>query len=273
MNPYTELPRVPLLFRRHEFLVDIARGKRVLHLGCVDAGLLEERFHRGELLHQRLAAVTEELWGFDIDEEGIAFLQAKGFDNLLVGDVSHLDQVAALQGIEFDLILASEVVEHLQNPGLFFQAVKALMKPGHTQLVVTVPNAFRLSTLLKLLRGIEYVHPDHNYWFSYVTITNLVKKNGFVIEQVLTYTFQKHKLLPRSLWRRLNKRRGSATVMDEAPLPTVQNALQRPSMVRSGLNLVRNLPMRLLAAWLYHRTPFWADGLVVIAKVDNANTA
>ncbi|MEZ4677708.1 MAG: methyltransferase domain-containing protein [Caldilineaceae bacterium] len=133
MNPYIELPKVPLIFRRHDFLVEIARGKRVLHLGCVDAGLLEERFNRGELLHQRLAMVTAELWrGFDIEEAGIDFLRAKGFDKLIVGDLSYIDQFAELQQAEFDLILASEVVEHLQNPGLFFQAIQALMKPGHT---------------------------------------------------------------------------------------------------------------------------------------------
>ncbi|MEZ4677707.1 MAG: hypothetical protein R2932_26175 [Caldilineaceae bacterium] len=137
-----------------------------------------------------------------------------------------------------------------------------------------MPNAFRISTLLKLLRGIEYVHPDHNYWFSYLTITNLVKKNGLTIDEVLTYTFQKYKLLPGSIGRRLRARRGkpssSGTTMASAPAQTTS---PRPSLLTSGINIVRNLPMRLLAAWLYSRTPFWADGLIVIAKVSDADVA
>jgi hypothetical protein len=149
------------------------------------------------------------------------------------------------------------------------------MKPGQTKLVVTVPNAFRLGTLLWLLRGIEYVHPDHNYWFSYLTITNLVKKNGFVIDKVFTYTFQKYNLIPGFIKRRFS---GGGfpkpgTVGAATSQPIIKENKQQILPLKGTISFLRNLPMRLLLAWLYSRTPFWADGIVVIAKIGNADAA
>lgn len=269
MNPYIKLPKAQIIFQRHDFLVEISQNKRVLHLGCTDAGLLAERFERGELLHQRLDNVAQDLWGFDIDQEGIEFLQSKGFEQCIVGDVSFIDQCEALQKTEFDLILVSEVVEHLQNPGLFFQAIQKLMKPNHTEIVVTVPNAFRIQTLLWMLRGIEFVHPDHNYWFSYLTISNLFLKNGFTIEKVLTYTFQKHHLIPNFVRKRFGT---SETVQpartNSAMVESKSNGSQHQERRLNVTSYLKGLPKRMLAAFLYSRSPFWADGIIVIAKVN-----
>ncbi|MEZ4859686.1 MAG: methyltransferase domain-containing protein [Caldilineaceae bacterium] len=271
MNPYLKLPKVPLLSGRQDFLVDIARGQRVLHLGCVDTGLLHERFEQGQLLHQKLEKVAKELWGFDIDQEGIDFLRSRGFDKLLVGDVSYLHEYEELKKAKFDIILAGEVVEHLQNPGLFFQSVKALMAPGHTRLVVSVPNAFRIDTLFYLLRGIEYVHPDHNYWFSYLTITNLFKKNDFAIEQVYVYTFHKHNLLPQGVQKFFPRHSSATPSAPSLTRPQIVNesagvgALASTPVYYKLLSYLRALPKRLLVSFLYSRTPFWGDGLIVVA--------
>lgn len=271
MNPYLTLPKVPLLFGRQDFLVDVARGQRVLHLGCVDTGLLHERFAQGQLLHQKLAKVATALWGFDIDQAGIDFLRREGFTNLVEGDVSYVDQYAEFKGVAFDVILASEVVEHLQNPGLFLQAVQQLMIPGHTKLVVSVPNAFRIDTLLWLLRGIEYVHPDHNYWFSYLTITNLFKKNNFEIEQVYMYSFHKSNLLPQR-FQKYFRRQATTPAMAVTPQGAATGAEVPPDSATGSpthgtlASYARALPRRLLAAFLYGRTPFWGDGLIVVAQ-------
>lgn len=246
MNPYLPLPRVPLLRGRQTLILQKCKGKRVLHLGCVDAGLLHERFARGELMHQRLAAVAEVLWGVDIDEKGIAYLRAQGFEHLTAGDLCAPETLAALLGQEFDIIVASEVVEHLLNPGLFLDSVRRLMTPGRTELIVTVPNAFRIETLLWLRRGVEYVHPDHNYWFSYLTAGNLLRKTGYTLSEVYAYSFQGGVALPGQ------------------PQPAPQ---QRPPWWKRVAGGIRFLPKRLLFSYLYATTPFWGDGLIFVAQV------
>ncbi len=187
MNPYIKLPRVPMLRSRQDFVVEKCSGKRVLHLGCVNLGLLEEQFVKQLLTHQKIAHSAVELWGVDIDGEGINFLRERGFEHLFTGDVSALEEIAGLQGETFDIIVATEVMEHLQNPGLFLNSIKSFMAPGKTEFLLSVPNAFRLETLIWLLRGVEYVHPDHNYWFSYLTLTNLLHKNNFDISELYVY--------------------------------------------------------------------------------------
>ncbi len=262
MNPFTPLPRVPLLNDRRSLLLERSCGKRVLHLGCVDAGLLRERFAKGDLLHSQLAAVASTLWGVDIDNEGIEFLRNQGFEQLIAGDVSDPNTLAPLRGLSFDVVIASEVVEHLLNPGLFLDATRTVMTPGQTELIMTVPNAFRVQTLLHLLRGVEYVHPDHNYWFSYVTATNLLRKTNFEIVEVYAYTLEPRGILRVGRLRRDRPMRPGVGAVGPAassqpPAPTGQRLA----------TYLRSLPRRILTSLLYRTTPFWGDGLILIAKV------
>lgn len=253
MNPYLTLPRVPILRGRQALIVQKCAGKRVLHLGCVDAGLLHERFARGELMHQRLAAVAETLWGVDIDETGIAFLRQHGFGQLIAGDICTSETLEPLQGQPFDVIVASEVVEHLLNPGLFLASVRRLMIAGQTELIITVPNAFRIETLLWLRRGVEYVHPDHNYWFSYLTAGNLLRKTGFATTEVYVYSYQG----------------GAAHAIPAVALPGESQAVVKPRIPvwKRAAGFIRFLPKRLLYSYLYSTTPFWGDGLIFVAQV------
>lgn len=264
MNSMTKLPVVPLLTGRQDLILARATGRRVLHLGCVDAGLLHARFARHELMHQKLAAVASELWGVDIDQEGIQFLASQGFEHLIAGDICEPSILAQLSGQPFDLVLATEVVEHLPNPVQFLQAARRLLTPGQTELIITVPNAFRIQTLLWLLRGIEYVHPDHNYWFSYVTATNLLRKSGLDVTEVYAYSFQPRAGLP-NVARRLLGRPAPAAPTAAAALPAAANSVS-PHLLGRGLDYVRSLPKRLLASALYRTTSFWGDGLILVAQ-------
>jgi 2-polyprenyl-3-methyl-5-hydroxy-6-metoxy-1,4-benzoquinol methylase len=265
MDPYIRLPKALIVRDRQAPILARCQGKRVLHLGCADAGLLHERFEGHELVHQRLAAIAGELWGVDIDAAGISFLRSKGFDNLIVGDICELDKIKALQGKNFDVIVASEVIEHLANPGLFLNTVKALMA-HETELIISVPNAFRLDTLIWLLRGVEYIHPDHNYWFSYHTITNLVRKSGFNLKKLYVYSFQYLTVVPNRVRKYTQHPAGKAVakpgeVASTSPAPA--------PFLRLIVNYFRSLPKRLLVSVLYKTTPFWGDGIIIVAQRSN----
>jgi len=265
MNPMIKLPKVPIVAGRQDFVLDQCRGKRVLHLGCVDAGLLEERFSSGELLHQRLASVTSVLWGMDIDTEGISFLREHGFANLIVGDICYMNEVKELEDQTFDMILACEVVEHLMNPGLFLAAVKRLMEVDKTRLIVSVPNAFRIDTLVNLCHGYEYIHPDHNYWFSFVTLRNLLEKSCLTVESVYVYACQPAGVLPNCLKRLFHRSAQSPTgAKENGGQPIVPNTTQ--PFHSKLISYMQTLPRRIIVSWLFGRTPFWGDGIIMVAK-------
>jgi SAM-dependent methyltransferase len=246
---------------RKDFILKQCRDKQVLHLGCVDAGpFFYDRLAKGELLHQELSLVAKEVRGIDIDETGINLLKQQGLLNLEVGDVCDPDTLVSLGDKEYDILLATEIVEHLQNPGLFLSNIRQLMKPGNTRLIVSVPNAYRIDTLKNLLRGIEFIHPDHNYWFSYHTIVTLLIKCGYEIQEVYVYSFKSTQLLPRRTLQPVTAGGGIAVDGEtlQAPLPSRSSA-------RNVLSYIRALPMRILAAFLYSRTPFFGDGIIVVA--------
>lgn len=264
MNPYIRLPKARVVDGRQGIILQKCVGRKVLHLGCVDAGLLPERFPRGELMHQRLSTVASDLWGVDIDADGISFLRRHGFDKVIVGDVNQFDSIAAaLEGRTFDIVVASEIIEHLLNPGLFLNSLGRSTIGQQAELIVTLPNAFRIDTLLWLLRGVEYVHPDHNYWFSYHTGTNLLQKNGYEIQELYVYSFQPRTIMPKTVGENRPTNRGLGTT--EAAAPTLPPWPRRlPSQI---LRYVLSLPRRLAVAALYRTTVFWGDGIILVARV------
>lgn len=268
MNPHIRLPRVRVIQGRKEVVLSLCRGKRVLHLGCVDAGpFFQERLSKGELMHQGIAAVAGEVWGVDIDDAGISLLRDRGYGNLVVADACDAGAMEALGSHPFDVIVAAEIIEHLQNPGLFLAGVKRLMTPGSTQLIITVPNAFRTVSWLWLMRGVEFVHPDHNYWFSYATATHLVRQSGLEIQD--TYVYSIH---PSGLFSSIRKRlRRPAKGPAETPVAegTPRSNGSSPKGNRI-LHYLRTFPSRVVFSTLYRINPFFADGIVIVARAAEA---
>jgi len=123
--------------------------------------------------------------GVDLDAEGIAKLR-----ELMPGEEFHVENAetlgdsAALAGSQWDFIVAGDVVEHMDNPGLFFQSAAKLLKPDGT-LIVTVPSAFSAKRFFWLLfTGTEQVHPDHTAYFSESTLVRIGERNGFRISAI-----------------------------------------------------------------------------------------
>jgi len=168
--------RIPEILR-------LCRGKRVLHLGCADYPFTYQPGDR--FLHKQLSDVVTELWGVDVSPEGVAALRARGFSNLIVSDVEHLDR-RLLPAQPFDVIVAGEILEHLESPGGFFRSLGSIMGP-QTELIVTTPNAPTFKFLLFSFLGREKVHHEHHYYFSYFTIAQLLAKTGLRDKEIYYY--------------------------------------------------------------------------------------
>ena len=85
----------------------------------------------------------------------------------------------------FDAILASHLIEHLNNPRFFLsEARKILKKDG--RLFITTPNisGFQARLFGKYWRSAIF---DHLYLFSKRTLTELLEKTGFKVESISTW--------------------------------------------------------------------------------------
>jgi SAM-dependent methyltransferase len=169
---------------RLEALVEAARGKRVVHVGFVDE-LLERKREQGVWLHERLAAVASSLVGLDSSEEGVARAEELGHEAHVV-DAQSADAVAGLGLEPADVVIAGEIVEHLDAPGPFLRAMRELVGPDGL-LVVTTPNAYRLLNFVAPLSGSELVHPDHTAWHSPRTLSTLLERSGWRVEAIAYY--------------------------------------------------------------------------------------
>ena len=84
---------------------------------------------------------------------------------------------------DVEIILLGEVLEHLLAPGLVLKQVRK-QYPGR-EVLITVPNAFCPQPRLK--QGIEMVNRDHTAWYSYTTLTTLVAKCGYTMQEWMWY--------------------------------------------------------------------------------------
>lgn len=187
-KPGNITPRFPIqnthVVSRIPEILRICTNKKVLHLGCAD---VPYTVRRGEdLLHNRLAQVTgpDMLWGLDISEEGVRILREQGFDNIILGDVEEMG--SELRPMNFDIVLAGEILEHVANPGRFLTSLGSIMT-AKTELVVTTPNANSFKGFVHSMLRREKVHPDHNYYFSYRTLKQLMEKFDLECSEIYYY--------------------------------------------------------------------------------------
>jgi len=139
----------------------IGTGKSILDLGCRD-GTLASHFAQGN-----------RLTGVDIDAAALDQARARyGFDTRVVNlNVERLP----FPDEQFDVVVAGEVLEHLQFPDEVVGEVRRVLRPGGL-FVGSVPNSFRLKNRVKFLLGRDYeLDPTHLHQFSPQGMLRLLK--------------------------------------------------------------------------------------------------
>lgn len=173
------------LVDRIPYLVELAAGRRVIDIGFTDAGCRAMQDDAETWLHGHLATSATSLIGLDVDPAGVQSAKAAGYEAHLV-DCRDPDAIAALRLPPADVIIAGEVIEHLDAPGPFLDALRLLARPG-TDLVLTTPNASGLGNTLAALAGMEINHPDHVTGFTCRTLMALLERHGWSTVAVRTY--------------------------------------------------------------------------------------
>ena len=262
-----ELPKdTPVYIGRQEFVIEYSVGKNVLHLGCVDVGLILNKQMKGLWLHERIHQVASSVWGVDMDVDGIQLMRSQGYAHLYQADIEQLESIPEIANQEFDLILLTEVLEHLDNPGNFLQSLKLLFKPN-TELLVTVPNATSLGNIITNLNGRELVHPDHNYWYSWHTITTLFNKYGYATHCVGVYSQHDfRRSISGHLWNKIRRPKDRPlTPPDRAKVQSIQQAEKR-ALAPNVTGWIKAVALTLSYRAMITRNPFFADGLIFIVK-------
>jgi hypothetical protein len=168
------------LVNRIDYLCDYARGKRIVHVGCVDhIPLITEKLKNNTWLHRRLDEVSKEVLGIDNSLEGIQYMKEQlGYDNVVYEDILEGDIHESLKR-EWDSMIMGEILEHVDNPVAFLSRIRERYSTYVKELVITVPNALSIKNSFYAVKHTEYINTDHRYWFTPYTLTKILIRAGF----------------------------------------------------------------------------------------------
>jgi 2-polyprenyl-3-methyl-5-hydroxy-6-metoxy-1,4-benzoquinol methylase len=164
------------------------RLPRVLDIGCATGALLSGFKARGwDCLGVEAcveaAAYGAERFGLDIRPTTL--------------------EKARLEAGSFELVHASHLIEHLNEPGAFLNEARRLLAPSGI-LALTTPNAdgFQARLLGSAWRSAIY---DHLYLFSVRSLTRLLEAHGFTVLRLVTWGGWAAGLKPRFLKQPLDR--------------------------------------------------------------------
>lgn len=172
---------------KEERILDMARGKKVLHLGCI-GNTDETTAHKVELarrtLHARLTDAAASVLGIDLDADAVnLLLESKVFDNIQQGDACRLDR--AVIGSDWDLIVVGDLIEHVSNPGSLLDSIRGVMNSS-THLVFTTPNAFGLPSVIRFACGRFREGNEHVLSFNHLNLQQLLSRHSLRTESIGT---------------------------------------------------------------------------------------
>lgn len=191
------------IFYRDEYLLNLSKGKNILHLGFVDhLPLIDEKITKGNWLHKKLMDASNLCYGVDINKEGIEYIQNKyKYDKLYALDVT-LDAIPKeILDAKFDYIFIPDVIEHIGNPVSFLQAIRERFMHNTESIILTTPNAFRWNNFINAFKHVEVINTDHRFWFTPFTLSKIVTDAGYTINRLGYY--EHGRLSRRQVFRKM----------------------------------------------------------------------
>jgi 2-polyprenyl-3-methyl-5-hydroxy-6-metoxy-1,4-benzoquinol methylase len=135
---------------------------KILEVGCGDGYLTYAMNQAGHVAT-----------GIDISEEAISVAKRSFGDFYQAKDLKDFVKL-----YDFDLIVCTEIIEHLADPVLFVAQCKALLKKGG-QILLTTPNKdYRSPNTIWQTEA----PPVHRFWLGHKSFEAIAKKNGMTCE-------------------------------------------------------------------------------------------
>lgn len=157
-------------------MVSSCNANVILDVGC-GTGVITELIGKDRVV------------GIDIDKNCIKFatkrVRTKSF---VIGDAT----ILPFKNNYFDLVVAAELIEHVDSP-LFIKEVKRILKSGG-YFILSTPNYLSLWPVVELFwskcKQRRYDVGEHISKFTCSKLRKLLKKNGFIIEKMETLHFK-----------------------------------------------------------------------------------
>lgn len=173
---------------RIRYITNACAGRKVLDLGAMDETAWQGKRGRGTWLHEEISRAASRVDGVDnstlVPAEGLR----TGTNSIIRrGDVCDPERLVAELEEPPEVIVAGELIEHLENPLQFLKRFATTARLSGKTLILSTPNATALHNVLIGLIRRESTHPDHLSIFSYKTLTTLCMRAGFNDWEIVPY--------------------------------------------------------------------------------------
>ena len=175
--------------KRIDFLAELVKGKKVVHLGCLDhPPMIAQKIKNKEWLHGLLTENAVKCIGFDIEEETTREVAEKfGFDNIICEDITEVVN-ETIASDKWDYLILGELLEHIDNPVDFLYKLRKNYAGSIDKIVITVPNILNVNRMKEMKKCVEVINTDHRFWFTPYTIAKVASESGLKPDEVLFKT-------------------------------------------------------------------------------------
>jgi 2-polyprenyl-3-methyl-5-hydroxy-6-metoxy-1,4-benzoquinol methylase len=162
------------LFPQLQAMLGEPRGA-ILDLGCGNAAMA-----------RALISIGYDVYGVDASESGIAIANVEAPGKFFVLDISSGELPVELSTKKFEIVISTEVIEHLYDPRSFIKFSKKILKPGG-ELIVSTPYHGYVKNLALALTGKLDRHftvlwdGGHIKFFSRATLEQMMREQGFKV--------------------------------------------------------------------------------------------
>lgn len=137
--------------------------------------------------------------GIDAAKDGIDIAK-RAYPHLKFENRSAYDELGDLFESPVDVIISSEVIEHLYSPDLFLENLHKTLRPGGYLILTTPYHGYLKNLVIGLINGWDKHHDSereggHIKFFSEASLSRLLMKNGY-----LNSTYKNSGRLP-FLWK------------------------------------------------------------------------
>jgi len=170
----------------------------------MDETAFEAKRGRGTWLHEEIAATAGEVVGVDnsaqVPEHGIKTGPTASIHRV---DVGGLSGFLGARQFDPDVIVAGELIEHVENPLAFLRSLQAIDRLRGKMLLLSTPNATAFHNVFVGLLSRESTHHDHLSILSYKTLCTLCLRTGLKEWDLIPYYARFTEMRERNVgWRR-----------------------------------------------------------------------